>query len=390
MPSRFRRSTEFATVLGSLLLIGTIAPEGSEPVRPPPDCREGARELALQEQYTIGHVIGPDEYTFGRIPDLTVSSDDDIWVIDAPAQSVKVYDPSGEFRFAVGRAGEGPGEFRRPGELVTTDSSVKVFDPALHRVNEYSNDGRRLDSRRAPAIEGLNIGVFHYVRGSTALIKTTARLSFGSDSHEPRTLVGLSRTEDGESRLDTLLHYHSGAIVYHPEQRTLPWGVTSGPFGPAGAVATPSDSLVAVVDGYGGVVALHELSATGVPRQRAEIMLPLNSRSVTDDDVETFETTFLDQRETPLGYDPVFETPPRWSVGTDALFSGSDELWVQNGRSRECSPVWTIVDLETHRIERVTLPEEFRLLDVNGDALLGVVRPELEVPLVRVYRRLDR
>jgi hypothetical protein len=344
---------------------------------------------ALEERLTIGRTVGPEEVTFARITDLTVSSLGDIWVVDAPAHAVKVYDPSGNVRFVRGRAGEGPGEFRRPAQVVATDSSVRVFDPAVRRVTEYSNDGRLLDAQSVAGVDGLNITVFRSLAAGTALVRTTPRLSYGNDHHEPRVVVGLRRTGPAGPRVDTLLHYHSGAVVHHPEGRTLPWGVASSPFGPAGAVAIRSDSLVAVVDGYAARVSLYEVRADGAVRSMTELALPLESRPVEEEDVEAFRKDFVDRRESPLSYDPVFETPPRWSVGTDALFASDGRLWIQNGRSSTCSSVWTIVDPGTGKTERVLLPDGFRLMRVDGGTLFGVVRSDLDVPFVRLYERAD-
>lgn len=384
LPNQLMESSGIALAAAVLLITPLIGESRSQDAKPD-DCVMGARQTQLTEILSIGRAVGPDDYTFSRIADLTVSAAGDLWVLDAPSQAVKVYDSSGEFRFSRGRSGEGPGEFRQPAELATTDSSVRVFDPALGRMTEFGNDGEFLDSRRVPQTPGLNVTVFRPLRGGTSLIATTPRLSYGSGHHEPRKLVALRSGSEG-TPVDTLLAFHSGAVVYHPEGERLPWGVTSGPFGPAGAVAVEDDSLLAVADGYASRVSLWRISPNGEPQPEFSVSLPQRSRTVEEEDVETLQAEFLRQREASLPYEPAFETPPRWSVATDALFSSSNELWIQNGRGPECSAVWTLIDLETRELDSVILPDGFQLEHLEGGLLYGVTHTELDVPIVRVYR----
>ena len=59
-----------------------------------------------------GMVDEVDEYIFGEIQSITADDNGLIYVADRLPPSVRVYRPDGEFLAWVGRAGEGPGEFR--------------------------------------------------------------------------------------------------------------------------------------------------------------------------------------------------------------------------------------------------------------------------------------
>jgi hypothetical protein len=47
---------------------------------------------------------------------------------------------------------------------------------------------------------------------------------------------------------------------------------------------------------------------------------------------------------------------------------------------------WTVFDADGVALARVRVPSGFRLFTIDGDRLLGVVRDELDVEYVRVYR----
>ena len=48
---------------------------------------------------TIGEFDGPDEYTFGRIADVDVDDDGNLFVLDQLARYGMVYGPDGQFRY---------------------------------------------------------------------------------------------------------------------------------------------------------------------------------------------------------------------------------------------------------------------------------------------------
>ena len=67
-----------------------------------------------------------DEYIFGEIQSVTADDNGLIYVADRLPASVRVYRPDGEFLAWVGRAGEGPGEFGWPVDLLAIDDRLYV------------------------------------------------------------------------------------------------------------------------------------------------------------------------------------------------------------------------------------------------------------------------
>ena len=67
-----------------------------------------------------------DEYIFGEIQSVTADDNGLVYVADRLPPSVRVYRPDGEFLAWIGRAGEGPGEFGWPVDLLAVDDRLYV------------------------------------------------------------------------------------------------------------------------------------------------------------------------------------------------------------------------------------------------------------------------
>ena len=67
-----------------------------------------------------------DEYIFGEIQSVTADGNGLVYVADRLPPSVRVYRPDGEFLAWIGRAGEGPGEFSWPVDLLAIDDRLFV------------------------------------------------------------------------------------------------------------------------------------------------------------------------------------------------------------------------------------------------------------------------
>ncbi len=73
---------------------------------------ERTRRLVLVAELVIGERPGDANYAFGeQAPTLAIDDDGRFFVFDAGNYRIKVFDAEGEFQFAFGGRGEGPGEF---------------------------------------------------------------------------------------------------------------------------------------------------------------------------------------------------------------------------------------------------------------------------------------
>lgn len=89
---------------------------------------------------SIGKMEGQRYEMIGRIEGLAAGESGRIYLLDSEYGEIRAYGPDGEFQFAFGRLGQGPGEFQDPeamardenGTLVVTDRGrrTKVLTPA--------------------------------------------------------------------------------------------------------------------------------------------------------------------------------------------------------------------------------------------------------------------
>ncbi len=86
--------------------------------------------VGLQEQWRLGGFDAGEDEFFGVIGDVMVDAQNNFYVLDSQLSEVKVYDPSGAWLRTIGREGEGPGEFRRPVDLVAMPGgTIGVIQP---------------------------------------------------------------------------------------------------------------------------------------------------------------------------------------------------------------------------------------------------------------------
>jgi len=90
-----------------------------------------------------------DEHeTFSFVSGMAVLRDGRLVVADWKDHRVRVFSPSGQYQFDIGREGGGPGEFRQPCCMrVLDDGTLLVGDPQASRFNLY-----RVEASRAVSI----------------------------------------------------------------------------------------------------------------------------------------------------------------------------------------------------------------------------------------------
>ena len=99
----------------------------------------------------VGDIEGPH---FGFVADATLESDT-LYVLDALAQRVTVWGPTGERLRDMGGPGEGPGELSRfTTSLILEGDTLLVVDWGRGRVHRFLKDGTFLDAVRTPSISG--------------------------------------------------------------------------------------------------------------------------------------------------------------------------------------------------------------------------------------------
>ena len=139
---------------------GTVVKEGDVTVvRNPKKPIYMTPILELQEELSLGGAKAQGDYVLGQIRDVVVDDNGAIYVLDAEAFHIKVFDPSGAFVRTIGRKGQGPGEFEIPVmmSLVRTHGELAV-QQVTRRMSFFKTDGtflRHLLFKDLRAVQGL-------------------------------------------------------------------------------------------------------------------------------------------------------------------------------------------------------------------------------------------
>ena len=130
-------------VIGQLCLVGSLiaqdAPRSSIHDNP----SRGACSWSFVEPSAITQIIEDSSLWFGRIGGFTVGPRSKVLLVsDVLRQQVLRINLTSKTFAAIGRAGEGPGEFRVPTAVAAaSDGSFWAYDAVLQRLSHFERDG---------------------------------------------------------------------------------------------------------------------------------------------------------------------------------------------------------------------------------------------------------
>ena len=112
-----------------------------------PGAWAAGQEWRLVEETRVGSALAEGADAFGRIADVEVDGGGRLWVADAQAKEVRVFDAAGRHVRTVGRPGAGPEEF---GDLAgmswSGDGRLWVLDSGNERWAMVDTSGRIVDT----------------------------------------------------------------------------------------------------------------------------------------------------------------------------------------------------------------------------------------------------
>lgn len=156
--------------------------DGVVHVKNPANPEGGIKEIELTEAWRLGGDTEDEDEFFGVIVAMTTDDRGNVYLLDAQLHRVMIYDAGGEFLRAIGREGEGPGEFRRPGGMVMQpDGNVGIVQRAPGRIVSLTPGGEPAENFRVPEAED----------GST-------RFFFSCAATHDRVFVGVNEFERDE------------------------------------------------------------------------------------------------------------------------------------------------------------------------------------------------
>lgn len=334
--------------------------------------------------------VGREEegpYQLGFVPRGTFLEDGRIAVLEARAQEVRVFDPSGEHVRTLGGPGEGPGEFGGVGSIYSyPGDSVAVFDGRLRRTTVFSVSSG--EARVIPnPVEG-NYGVFGLLAHGPFLLYSPG------GGYRPDLEAGLQWVftdivamdrEDGSARV----------IAHLPDRlrRVAPDGNAPMPEPLQYAIHAVAD------DGfYWATSDRYEIGFyDGDGRLRRLMRRPVTPPRVEPSVIERFMELRLEAVRRREGEEAV----PRYrrmyeeeSFGEHlplfqaAFVDGEGRLWVGSAEWPEprFSRTWSLFDAAGFWLGDLAAPEDVQIVDATSDLVLGIWRDEFDVPYVQLHR----
>lgn len=367
-----------------------------------------ADRWTVEQDLVIGAIEGDPNYLFGRIAGICVGSERQIYVLDAEASRVTVYDPAGVFQYSFGEKGEGPGQL---GNLVgpcLTGPGDSLYIPDLQnvRLNRFASDGSFGGSHRIDILQGIPVG--WDVMADGRIVQQLRYMGMLGRPLNDSLNVVVVREADG-SVSDTLLAFLPGgtisvvgmggvAIAFFATEPN--WEITPDGdilYGSNGDYRIerrdPMGNLKRVVTKQFEPQPIGE-SDRRVVRGAAEdffrqsgIPEPMISQAMESVRVAEFFPAYHQFRSGPQGSLWVQRVirPSELSEeerGNLSAVLGNLEAFLADPHLALGSPDWDVFDSDGRLLGVVTLPARFTPMKFVGEEVYGVWKDELEVNYV--------
>lgn len=336
----------------------------------------------------IGSTAGDEAQQLYRVFDATRLSDGRIAVVNQGSDEIRVYDASGAFLHAFGRAGQGPGEFRRVRRIWRLrGDTLLVGDYRPWRFSTFTSEGEFLGSvEPAPLYVNSPAAVVVLDDGGSIIAQDCC--FDPSPGFHLRYLHAVRHAASGEL-VDTIGSWPDGrwGEVGTEEVQLISYPL----FEPGARLAGSGDRIVV---GDGSEADLEVRDGTG--RLVRRIRWREEDREVTSADVDAFRRSRLDRAESPSArrfaeaavgeHVPVNDRFPAFSALT---MSEDGEVWVKRyRRPRDSgSDQWLVFSADGRFRCHAQTPAGLEVYEIGPDYVLAGWRDELDVEHVLLFAR---
>ena len=117
-----------------------VTGDGAVRIANPELPRGGVQTFHLEELWRLGPV--EDEQFFGVISQVLCDDDGRVYLLDGQLEEVQIYDAAGRYLHTLSRSGEGPGEIRRPRDMLfLPDGTLGIVQGFTGRIVKLNLDG---------------------------------------------------------------------------------------------------------------------------------------------------------------------------------------------------------------------------------------------------------
>lgn len=169
-------------------------------------------QLELDEVWRLGGDTDNEDEFFGVIGDILVDEDNNVYILDSQLTEVRVFDAEGGFLRTVGREGEGPGEFRRPSDMLfLPDGRLGVIQPFPSKIVMLTREGEPAGDFSVEPEEGTGFAALGSANPSGNQLAVTFMLSKpDKGSFTQKAVLALAKPdgdvvaqlEDASSKMD--------------------------------------------------------------------------------------------------------------------------------------------------------------------------------------------
>ncbi|MEQ9400232.1 MAG: hypothetical protein RJQ04_13805 [Longimicrobiales bacterium] len=337
--------------------------------------------LAPMPALSLGRMEGGGPEEFYRVRHVELMADSGLAVVNSGTSEVRVFNPDGSFGGAYGRAGSGPQEFRALQWVRSYGDSLLTYDAGNDRLSVWTRSGLFGRSFRLEWFAG---SLFPVDANPEEILAVTARYMTelpGSGLVVDTALVSLydlrGHLKDSIARLP-----HNERVVH----RQGDWQTTLGaPFSAAGQLVLGRDGFCYA---FGPQPEVRCYGPQGDLRRL--IRLSYGPRRVTPEDVDEFWHVRFGEDEGPRldAYRRMREImpfPTEYPAFAQLLVDDEGRIWARRYATPEDrTESWFVLD-SGRLVGYLETPSGFRVMDVRGGLLAGVLRNDLEVEFVQVY-----
>lgn len=353
-----------------------------------------ARVLSVEAQpvVRIGVVAGESEYQFSGIRAAVALQDGRIAVLDRGSREVRLFDAAGAYVRTIGRAGEGPGEFRTAWGLRAVGDTLEVDD--FYARVRYLADGTLLDHEtldlgRVADLVGFSgncLGIPRVVPGGILACQSHNSVFEMPQREGPwritSTVVRLPSTLERVDTVAELLDVE-GWVVREAGRFLFVQTVWS----PEGRRAVGTDPpILASAETWDYTIDVRSLDGSLLRKIRRDDA----RRSLTEEEIETgwkqaamrlFRDTAL--ADAARGRVPIPETV---STIRSLFVDTPGRIWVRVSDDKAGEPSrFDVFEQTGAYLGEILLPPRFAPLEITTDYVLGVRRDDLDVEFVEMY-----
>ncbi|MCG2588242.1 6-bladed beta-propeller [Rhodohalobacter sulfatireducens] len=183
--------------------------------------------ITLDRQTVYGDT---EDILLGSRLSVTVDNRNRVYIADNQEIVLHLYNPDGTYNRQIGQEGEGPGEYRRIGNMQAGSSYFHLMDRNLTKITRYNLDTFEVEGDISLTVDrGETDGYFQYPQGFYLLSDSTYLLQIGTgftagDAEEDtdRTIEGRILNVKTEKTGDSaIVSFPSAEALIHREENSM-------------------------------------------------------------------------------------------------------------------------------------------------------------------------